>query len=318
MSSESARTPHVPRSPAGGGLAAPPAAVESRRDPAVTPSHSPATEAWICVTCGVQFAPASRPPACCPICEDERQFVGSGGQEWTTLAELRRGHRNEFTEEEPGLLSIQTRPGFAISQRALLVETPAGNVLWDCLSLVDDETIETLRSRGGVAAIAISHPHFYSSMLEWSRALGGAPIWVHENDRSWIQRPDEAVHTWSGATHSLPGGLTLVNTGGHFPGSQVLHWPSGAEGRGVLLVGDEPNICSDRRWVTFMRSYPNFIPLSGPEITRITEALRPLAFDRLYGWSPDRVLRADAKRSVALSAERHARALRGEHGVVER
>jgi hypothetical protein len=270
----------------------------------------------VCATCGTQHASSSHAPSRCAICEDERQYVGPGGQEWTTLNELQRSHHNVLTPEEPGLTSIRTEPAFAIGQRALLVETPQGNVLWDCISLIDDRTVEAIRNRGGVSAIAISHPHFYATMVEWSRALGDAPIFVHENDRRWILRPDSAVRPWSGASLQLPGGFTLVHTGGHFEGSQVLHWPAGAGGRGALLAGDQPNVCADRRWVTFMRSFPNYIPLSDRETESVMAALRPLVFDRLYGWTPERVLKTEAKHSLERSALRHVRALRGEHGAV--
>jgi len=270
----------------------------------------------VCGTCGVQFAAGEAPPAHCPICEDERQYVGLDGQTWTTLDALREDRRNVLVTEEPGLTSIRTDPQFAIGQRALLVETPQGNVLWDCISLVDDATVAALRERGGVAAMAISHPHFYSTMVEWSRALGGVPIFVHEHDRRWVMRPDPAVRPWSGSSPSLPGGLTLVHVGGHFEGSQVLLWPAGAGGKGVLFVGDMPNVCSDRRWVTFMRSYPNYIPLSAAEAERVVSALRPLSFDRIYGWSLERVIPTEARRSLERSLTRHLRALRGEHGVV--
>lgn len=273
-------------------------------------------EAWICVTCGVQSQVADQPPEHCPICEDERQHVGEQGQQWTTLETLRGGRRNVLRALEPGLTSIRSEPGFAIAQQALLVETPAGNVLWDCISLVDDATLAALRDRGGVAGIAISHPHFHSTMVEWSRGLGGVPIWIHEQDAQWIQRPDPLVRTWSGTSLALPGGLSLVHTGGHFEGQQALHWPQGADGKGVLLAGDQPNVCADRRWVTFMRSFPNYIPLSGEEAERVVAALSPLAFDRLYGWTPERVLRSEAKRSLELSLVRHVRALKGEHHVV--
>jgi hypothetical protein len=272
--------------------------------------------AHLCATCGVQFPVAEQPPAHCQVCEDERQYVGAQGQQWTTVDELRRAHRNVLTPEEPGLVSIRTEPTFAIGQRALFVETPQGNVLWDCISLVDDVTVAALRDRGGVSAIAISHPHFYAAMVEWSRALGGVPVWVHENDRQWIMRPHPSVRPWSGSTMQLPGGLTLVHAGGHFEGSQVLLWPAGAGGKGVLLAGDQPNVCADRRWVTFMRSFPNYIPLSEQEAERVMTVLRPIAFDRLYGWTPERVLRTDAKRSLERSLSRHVRALRGEHNVV--
>jgi hypothetical protein len=50
------------------------------------------------------------------------------------------------------------------------VQSPGGNVLWDCISLIDGATIEAVRKLGGLAAIAISHPHYSSAMVEWSRA----------------------------------------------------------------------------------------------------------------------------------------------------
>lgn len=272
--------------------------------------------AWLCRTCGVQFAPARVAPRRCPICEDERQYVGEHGQEWTTVEELRRTYRNVLTPEEPGLTSIQMEPKFAIPLRALLVETPEGNVLWDCLGLIDQATIDAVRARGRVVAMAISHPHFYGAMVDWSRALGGPPIWVHEADRRWIMRPDRAVRPWSGSSMRLPGGLQLFHVGGHFEGSQVLLWPAGAGGKGALLAADNPNICADRRWFTFMRSFPNYIPLSVRETERVTAALRPIPFDRVYGWTRERVVRARAKHRLERSADRHVRALRGEHDVI--
>jgi hypothetical protein len=104
------------------------------------------------------------PPEHCPICEDERQYVGWGGQTWTTLEALRADYHNVIKSVEPGLTGIGTYPTFAIGQRALLVQTAQGNILWDCISLIDDPTIAAVQALGGISAIAISHPHFYSSM----------------------------------------------------------------------------------------------------------------------------------------------------------
>ncbi len=142
-------------------------------------------EAYICRTCGVQYAPSKRPPVRCPICEDERQYVGWNGQQWATMAELvGEGRENHVYEEEPGLHAIDTRPPVAIGQRALLVRTPNGNVMWDCVTLVDDASIEAVRRLGGLAAIAISHPHFYASNVAWSRAFGDCPVYIHAADRA--------------------------------------------------------------------------------------------------------------------------------------
>lgn len=272
-------------------------------------------DAFFCVACGLQHAPAERPPAACAICLDDRQYVPVAGQQWTTLAELRRTHRNALTPVEPGLTAFRTDPAFAIHHTTMLVETPDGNVLWDCNALVDDATVAAVRQRGEVAAIAVSHPHFYTGMVEWSRALGGVPIHLHAADARWIARPDPAIALWDRTPPRLPGGLALVHTGGHFPGSQSLHWPAGAGGRGAIFVGDDPSVCADRRWVTFMHSFPNYVPLGPAAAERVAAALRPLAFDRIYGWRPELVIAEDAKACVERSLERHLAALAGRHGA---
>jgi len=268
---------------------------------------------FICTTCGTQHAESAEPPARCEICEDERQYVNPDGQAWTTLAELRERHRTVLKQEEPRLTGIGTEPAFAIGQRALLVERPDGNVLWDCISLVDESVVRALEGLGGVAAIAISHPHYYSSMVEWSRAFGGAPIYLHEADRRWVMRPDPGIVFWEGETRELGRGLTLVRCGGHFDGGTVLHWAGGCEGRGALLSGDIVQVIPDRRWVSFMYSYPNLIPLPGGTVRRIAAKLEPFAFERIYGAWFGRVVPKDGKAVVERSAERYDAAIkRGE------
>ncbi|MBI3360108.1 MAG: MBL fold metallo-hydrolase [Chloroflexi bacterium] len=264
---------------------------------------------FICVTCGTQFAATDDPPEHCPICEDERQYIGWKCQQWTALEKLRADHHNTIKTEEPNLTGIGTEPGFAIAQRALLAQAPGGNILWDCITLIDDETIEAVCALGGVSAIAISHPHYYSAMVEWSRAFGDAPIYLHAADREWVMRPDLAIQFWEGETHSLGDGLTLIRCGGHFAGGTVLHWAAGAGGRGALLSGDILYVTNDRRWVSFMRSYPNLIPLPAPAIRRIVKAVEPFRYDRIYSAWFDRVMTADARAGVARSAERYLRAI---------
>lgn len=262
--------------------------------------------AFICVTCGVQYPPAGAPPGSCPVCADERQYLPPSGQHWTTLEAMRVTHANAWRLHEPDLFGIGTAPAFAIGQRALLVRTPEGNVLWDCITLIDEATVALVRALGGIAAIAISHPHYYSSMVEWAHEFD-APIWLHEGDRQWVMRPDPAIRFWSGATHRLPGGLTLIHAPGHFDGAAMLHWPAGAQRRGALLSGDIIQVAADRRTAGFMRSYPNWIPLGPAGVRRIAEAVAPFAYDRVYGAWWDRAILADGKQAVARSVERTLR-----------
>lgn len=241
--------------------------------------------AYLCATCGVQYPDSDAPPECCPICDDERQWVPADGQSWTELARLAAdGRRNQFRThaEEPGLVSISTTPRFGIGQRALLARSPAGNVLWDCISLFDDETYRQLRELGGVQAIAISHPHFYGSVAEWSAAFD-APVYIHAADAAWVQRRPAALQLWSGAAREILPGMTLLNPGGHFDGAAALHWADGAEGRGALLSGDTVAVAPDRKTVSFMYSYPNWIPLGEGALRRIVETLRPYRYDRIHG-----------------------------------
>jgi len=262
---------------------------------------------YICVTCGTQYPQTNEPPTHCLICAEERQYIGWKGQQWTTLDELRATHHNKVQDEEPHLIGIGTEPSFAIGQRALLVQAPSGNILWDCITLIDDATVEAVTALGGISAIAISHPHYYSCMIEWSRAFGGVPIYIHESDRQWVVRHGDTIMFWKGETCALGDGVTIVRCGGHFDGASVLHWASGAEGRGALLTGDTIQVVSDRLWVSFMYSYPNLIPLNAPTIERIVCSVEPFVFDRIYGAWWERIVAHDAKAAVKRSAERYVR-----------
>lgn len=233
------------------------------------------------------------------------------GQTWVTSEDLRRDHRNAMSDEEPGLTGIRTEPSFAIGQRALLVRTPAGNILWDCVSLIDDQTADTVRRLGGLAGIAISHPHFYSSMIDWSQAFGGVPVYLHADDRAWVMRADPSIVFWDGDTYALPGDLTLLRCGGHFSGAAVLHWPGGAGGHGALLTGDTLQVVPDRRYVSFMYSYPNLIPLDAATVRRIALAVAQFRFDRIYGAFAGRVIATGAGDAVQRSADRYIRAVEG-------
>ena len=263
---------------------------------------------FICCTCGTQFAESTKPPGSCAICQDSRQYVPRSGQTWTTLIDLARSHSNSFSEEETNLLAIETTPAFAIGQRALLLRTPAGNILWDCISLIDAATIDVIDALGGLIAIAISHPHYYTTMVAWSRAFGGAPIYLHRDDREWVMRPDGAIKFWEGENHTIAPGINLLHCGGHFPGGTVLHWADGAEGKGVLLSGDILQVTPDG-WVSFMFSYPNYIPLPGAAVSQIAQRLKPWKYDRIYGAFAKRSVEKGAAQTVEKSVQRYLAAI---------
>ncbi len=288
----------------------------TRRSPRRLPGAGPVATLdpmpnFICARCGVQFEETPVPPPRCPICEDPRQYLGPNGQEWTTMADLSRTRRNVFRSIESGITGIGTEPAFAIGQRAMLIETPAGNILWDCISFIDQETIEGVKARGGISAIAISHPHYYSSMVEWSRAFGGIPVFLHADDAQWVMRNDPSLTFWEGERRELLPGVTLIRVGGHFPGSCVLHWQGGASGKGTLHTGDSVYVVADKRYVSFMYSYPNLVPLPVSAIRRIVGALDGTEFDRIYGAWWDAVVPSDGRGALERSADRYIAAIGG-------
>jgi DNA-directed RNA polymerase subunit RPC12/RpoP len=265
-------------------------------------------ENYICVQCGTQFDEGAQSPTSCPICEDERQFVRYEGQAWTTLKRMAARHRNHLRDEAPQLVGIGTEPEFTIGQRALLLQSPEGNLLWDCITFLDEKTIGTIKARGGIRAIAISHPHYYTTMVEWAERFD-ARIFLHTADREWVMRKSSRIQFWEGTTLPLWDGLTLINCGGHFEGGTVLHWPAGANGKGALLTGDIIQVVQDRRYVSFMRSYPNLIPLGPAAIRQILERTERFPFEHIYGaWWEANVL-SGAKAAVARSAQRYLRAI---------
>ena len=261
-------------------------------------------EAYICITCGTQFAPSAAPPERCAICLDERQYVGYAGQRWTTLDELRRRHHARIEPVEAGLLGIGMKPSFAIGQRALLAE----GLLWDCIALLDAEIETAVAAAGGIDTIAISHPHYYTTMVDWAERFD-ARVLLHEADRQWIMRPSERIELWSGDELQVSDSLRLINLGGHFPGGTVCLWTAGADGAGALLSGDIVQVVPDRDWASFMWSYPNLIPLPAREVARIRDRVATLEFDRVIGAWWERVMDGDARNKVLRSADRYISAL---------
>ena len=271
-------------------------------------SRNPLGDPWVCQTCGVEHADAE---GICAICADERQWVPASGQHWTTLSELAKAGRHvKVAELEPDLFGITVDPTVGIGQQTHLVRTAQGNLLWDPVGYVDGAAVDRIRELGEVLAIAASHPHMFGLQVEWSRALGGVPVLVSVGDREWVRRPDPAIKTWSGRFDVAPG-LTLHQLGGHYPGSSVVHWTAGANGHGVLLISDTIHVNPDRATVTFLRSYPNRIPLSPTVVERIAAAVGELPFDRAYD-NFGRTIDADAGAAVQRSAERYSHWARGD------
>lgn len=264
---------------------------------------------FICATCGTEFAATEAPPANCPICDDPRQFVGPRGQEWTNLEALARTHRNAWRAHRPEMFSLETLPAFGIAQRAFLLRTKAGNFLWDCLTLLDEATATLIDALGGLAGIAISHPHYYATMVDWADRFG-CPIHLHADDKQWVMRPSPRIAFWEGETKQLSPDLTLVRCGGHFAGGSVLHWRDGAGD--ALLCGDILQVAVDRRHISVMRSYPNMLPVSAPAIERIAAALEPLDFASVWGAFTGREILADGKTRVDISLVRYLAAITGD------
>jgi hypothetical protein len=267
---------------------------------------------FVCTTCGTQYPDSSRPPSSCMICEEERQYVNPNGQAWTTLEKLieSQKYKNKILLEEENLYSITTSPSFGIGQTAYFIKGNDFNVLWDCITYLDERTIEEIHQMGGINAIALSHPHYYSAQIEWAKAFD-VPIYIHEDDKEWIVNPSDHIILWSGEKLVLHEGMTIYRLGGHFKGGAVLHWEDGNEGNGVLLTGDIIQVVADRKWVSFMYSYPNLIPLPAKTVREMAEKVKPLSFNRIYN-AFHKIVKEDANQSVQLSANRYIRAVQGE------
>ncbi|TPG88821.1 MBL fold metallo-hydrolase [Brevibacillus laterosporus] len=266
---------------------------------------------FICTTCGVQYPRSKEVPPYCVICKEERQYVNPIGQTWTTLEEMqqKKVYTNEISQKEDGLFSITTKPKFAIGQNAYLVQSNGLHLLWDCITYLDQSTVEELQKLGGIQAIALSHPHYYSTQVEWAETFN-APIYVHEADKEWITRPSEHIVYWSGESHALTDQLTIQRLGGHFKGGSVLHWKDGNNGKGLLLTGDIIQVVADNSWVSFMYSYPNLIPLPANKVREMADRVKGLPFNRLYN-AFHGIVAEHANETVQKSAERYIKALEG-------
>ncbi len=265
---------------------------------------------FICETCGTQYKISVVEPEACMICEEERQYINPNGQTWTTLEEMKKGSfKNIIKIEETGLDSIKTVPKFGLGQTAYLIKENGFNLLWDCITYLDQDTENKILEMGGIQAIALSHPHYYSTQVEWAETFD-ALIYIHEDDKEWVMRESDRIIYWSGESLQLHEGIILHRLGGHFKGGAVIEWKSGNEGKGVLLTGDTIHVVADQEWISFMYSYPNFIPLPAEKVEEIATRVKKMRFDRLYGGF-HRIVKQDAYHAVQKSANRYICALNG-------
>jgi len=258
----------------------------------------------ICGGCGTQFPSATDLPEFCPICNDDRQFIPEGGQTWTTLDEMTNNYSVVAKKVTNNLYDLKIAPTFAIGQRALLVLAPGGNILWDCIALLNEPTIAFIKSKGGLKAIAFSHPHYYSTMNDWAEVFN-CPVYIHQSDEQWIVHKGKHLNLWSGTEKELWDGMRIINIGGHFPGSSILHVPF-LSPKGTVLCGDTFAISPNKKHMAIMYSYPNRIPLPVQEVQRIKKRMLALVFDTMHGFYDVQNIYSDAKEILEHSLEKYA------------
>lgn len=237
---------------------------------------------WVCATCGTQMPRRFDVALNCPICSEERQYIPENGQIWTTRQHLLDHYTVKIKQLQENLFELVLHPTFAIGQRALLLCTDSGNILWDCIPLLDQPTFQFIESKGGLSAIAFSHPHYYSNMNDWAAAFN-CPIYIHQGDEPWVFDRGTHVKLWSGSEQLLWDGVKIIHIGGHFAGSSILHVPFLSK-EGTVLCGDTLYLSPSKQHFAVMYSYPNRIPLPKKEVERIKKRFESFSFDAFYGF----------------------------------
>lgn len=255
----------------------------------------------ICSTCGTSYTTSTAET--CNICLDDRQWVPPTGQSWTKPDELLRKHSVKLNRLKERLYEFEINPIFAIGQRALLVISENGNVLWDCIPLLDELTVEFIKSKGGLKAIAFSHPHFYSNMNEWAETFN-CPIYIHKNDEDHIMAKSKHIQLWNGEEMDLWDGMRIMLIGGHFAGSSILHVPFLSK-EGTIICGDTLFLSPSKKHFSAVYSSPNRIPLPLSEIKRIKARFEAILFDSFYGYIKTQNLSENVKEILKKSFERY-------------
>ncbi len=235
----------------------------------------------VCTTCGVKYEKEHNEGTSCKICTDDRQYLIDDTQHWTSLHALQASHAVRQVEITPEVSSFTLVPNFAIGQRALFIQSPTGNVLWDCIPLLTPQIIDYIHAAGGLEAIAISHPHYYSNMHLWADTFQ-CPIYIHQADESFVADSKAHVKFWSGPELDISNSFKLIHTPGHFPGSTILHTQIPSLGDSIF-IGDSLYLSKDRKHLSAMHSFPNVIPLSNQETLHVFDTVSSYSFDAIFG-----------------------------------
>jgi glyoxylase-like metal-dependent hydrolase (beta-lactamase superfamily II) len=256
----------------------------------------------ICSTCGTYY-PLNEVPALCIICSEERQYIPVTGQSWTMPEDLHLLHKVQIHQLHERLFELEINPVFAIGQRALFVLSEQGNVLWDCIPLLDAPTIEFIQSKGGLNAICFSHPHYYSNMIDWAETFD-CPVFIHQNDEAHVQVKYKRIRLWSGEEIELWNGMKIMLIGGHFAGSSILYVPFLSK-EGTILCGDTLFLSPNKKHFSVMYSYPNRMPLPLNEMSRIKKRFDVISFDSFYGYHAPQNLSEQVKEILESSLNRY-------------
>src|SRR5919108_368987 len=115
--------------------------------------------------------------------------------------------------------------------------------------------------------------------------------YVGWDGQQWVSMAELAAAGHRSRVAEEGPGVLGVGTEPAFPGGQVLHWAGADGGAGALLSGDIATVVPDRRWVSFMYSYPNLIPERPAVVERALGLVAPYRFESIYGAWWGRVVR---------------------------
>ncbi|ETN43273.1 uncharacterized protein HMPREF1541_02432 [Cyphellophora europaea CBS 101466] len=252
------------------------------------PQLSTSDDLVICAACGAQYEVTE---------DDPRQFVPFTGQVWTTLGKMKAAREEDGAGNKYKNVFEQVKldENFGIGQSARLIQTPHGNILWDLVAYLDEETIERIQELGGIKMIVISHPHFYTTWADWSSTFK-VPVYTTAADSVWLNRqshPTATLRMLSEPVTELQPGVHSIICGGHFPGSQVMHTAPPNTVIPTLFAADaifpapsahNPTSAKPGQITyMFLWSIPNMIPLKPDEILRIWRVLKVWDFKATYG-----------------------------------